>query len=94
MQPPPLDFTQMLSANGQEVLLNWFRQYRDQHGHEWKAEIKNEWPLGYWVVELVTTRTADEAFAEIVRQYPLAALAARPIKAFHAKLLEEIDKKR
>lgn len=95
-QPPNLNFTDLVTGNGQQVLLEWFRTYRDQHGAEWLADIKAEWPFGSWVVELVTTKTADEAHAEICKHYPLAALpfAAKPLKAFHAILLEEIDKKR
>lgn len=94
MQPPNLNFADLLTDNGLQVLLEWFRTYKDQHGPEWIADIKAEWPFGSWIVDLVTTKTADEAFVIVKQNYWLAAAFETQLKQLHAVLLAEIDKKR
>lgn len=91
---PNLDLTAAITTEGQEQILQFLREYRDQHGPEWIAEIKAEYPTLSWIIELVATKTPDEAHAEICHHYPLAAFVGPQLKTLHARLREEIDKKR
>ena len=46
------------------------------------------------VVCLQETKLADEAFAEICEEYPLARILGPQLKTLHAKLRHEIEVKR
>lgn len=94
MQEPNVDFKDLLTGEGQRQVVDFIAHFRDTHGPAWLAEFKDMYPDFCWIVELVATKTADQAFAEVCKEYPLAILAASPLKTFHTALRCEIDKKR
>jgi len=91
------DWLALLSPAGQQQIVDFVAEARDTRGAGWLAEVSDEFPMARWIVELVATKTADEALAEIEAMYPLMPIrwvAGDDIKSLHARLLAEIDKKR
>lgn len=86
----------LLSPDGQQQLIAFIQQAREQRGGGWLEEIKIEYPMFCWIAELVSNRTADDAFAELQRQFPLFPLSlVKPqIHQLHTTLKTEIDKPR
>ena len=85
-----------LSPSGQQQLVDFVRQAREQRGSNWLPEMQAEFPMLTWVVDLVCNHTADEAFTELQRQFPNYPLQlARPsIYTLHDRLRLELEKKR
>ena len=85
-----------LSPAGQQQLIDFVRQAREQRGSNWLPEIQAEFPMLTWIVDLVCNHTADEAFTELQRQFPKypLQLARGGIHSLHRNLREEIEKKR
>jgi len=88
------DMLALLTPDGQRQIGEFIADFRTKHGPEWLEDFQAEYPTFAWIADLAANRTADEAVAEITRQYPLAVFAKTQITAFHAFLKQEIDKKR
>lgn len=91
-----LEFLTFLSPKGQEQIVDFIRAAKETRGENWLTEIKREFPMFSWLVELIATRTADEAFEELQAAYPTypLSLAKGQLIALHGRLLAEIDKPR
>ena len=94
MEPPEINFIDLVTPRGQRLVIDYIRDFRTVHGPEWLDEMRKLYPEFCRLVELVTTKTADEAHAEIVKDYPAALLFGSTIKSLHGILLEEIERKR
>lgn len=84
------------SPAGQQQISDFIAQAKDQRGENWLPEIKAEFPLFSWIVDLVANRTADEAFEELQKTYPTYPLwiAKGQLINLHARLIAEIEKPR
>lgn len=100
MSTPDLTLAQwleLLSPSGQEKIIHFIQRAKEERGKHWLPAIKAEFPFASWIVELVATKTADEALDEICLTYPslpVRVLAGERIRALHARLLYEIEKPR
>ena len=74
MKKPPMpetreigwsDFLTFLSPNGQQQIIDFVRAAKETRGSNWLPEIKAEFPMFSWIVELIANRTADQAFEEL-----------------------------
>ena len=90
------DLLTLLSPAGQQQLVDFVRRAQAERGANWLPEIKAEFPTFTWIVELVCTRTADEAFADLQAEF--SGLPLRLVKPqllqLHATLRTEIERKR
>lgn len=93
MSIPGSLLTQIATGDDDQIVA-FFRKVRDEHGSEWLAAIQKEYPSASWLADLVANKTADEAFAEVCREYPLAKFLGTQLKTLHAKLRHEIEVKR
>lgn len=99
-QSPPLnwkDWLHFLSPDGQQQIVDFIRQAREDRGRNWLPEIKAEFPMVSWLADLVANKTADQAIGEVAEMFPLLPvrfLAAEKIRSLHARLLHEIEVKR
>lgn len=86
----------LLSPDGQQQLIAFIQQAKEQRGAGWLEEIKIEFPMFCWIAELVSNRSSDEAFSELQRQFPLfPLLLVKPqIHQLHSTIKTEIDKPR
>lgn len=91
-----LDLLTFVSPGGQQQIIDFIAEARSTRGANWLPEIKREFPMFSWIVELVVTRTADEAFSELQAAYPNYPLylAKGQLLQLHERLLAEIDKPR
>ena len=90
------EFVTLLSPDGQQQLIEFVKKARDERGRNWLPEIRRDFPMFSWIVELVSTRNADEAFEEVQHQFsnlPLGLVRGQ-IVTLHAKLKTEIERKR
>lgn len=99
MSNPELTWQEILtflSPAGQQQIVDFIREARETRGENWLPEIKNEFPMFSWIVELIATRTADEAFDELAAAFPNWPLwiAKGQLTQLHGRLLAEIDKPR
>ena len=85
-----------ISPAGQQQLVEFVRTAQAERGANWLPEIQAEFPMFSWIVELVCTRTADEAFADLQTQFPTWPLyiVKGPLAGLHATLKTEIERKR
>jgi hypothetical protein len=85
-----------LSPAGQQQLVDFIREAKETRGSNWLPEIKAEFPMFSWIVELIATRTAEEAFAELSAEFPNWPLwiAKGQLVQLHGRLAAEIDKPR
>lgn len=85
-----------LSPDGQEQIIAFVRQAKNDRGMNWLAEIKAEFPMFSFIVELIADRDAEEAFAELQSQFPSYPLwiAKTKLISLHGRLRAEIDKPR
>jgi len=86
-----------LTPEGQQQIVEFVAEARDTRGANWLPELKAEFPFASWILELVATKTADQALDEIARTYPLIPvkfLAGDKIINLHGLLLAEIERKR
>lgn len=90
------DLLTFLSVEGQRQVLEFVRRAQQERGSNWLPEIRNEFPMFAWIVELVATRTADEAFDELQAAYPHYPLhfVRDRIVHLHGMLKNEIYKAR
>lgn len=90
------EWLSLLSPGGQQKVIDFIWEAQEIRGKNWLPEIKAEFPLFSWIAEIVCTCTADEAVSEIADEYPhlpIELIAADKIKAFHARLKFEIERK-
>jgi len=90
-------WTRLLTPEGQAEVVAFVRDFRERRGADWIPAIKADYPTLSWLVEIVATKTADEAVDEIAGQFPLFPvrfLAGSQIKELHGRLRAEIDKPR
>lgn len=85
-----------LSPAGQQQIVGIIRQAHRQRGENWLPEIQAEFPTFSWIAELVSARTADEAFAALQNEYANLPLYLIKGKLFelHGVLNAEIERKR
>lgn len=85
-----------LSPDGQQQLVDFVRQAREQRGSNWLPELQAEFPMLTWIVDLVCNHTADEAFTKLQQEFPNypLQLARSGIHSLHSKLRMEIEIKR
>jgi hypothetical protein len=90
------DLLTFLSPSGQRQIVEFVQRARRERGHNWLVEIKTEFPLFSFLVELVALRTAEEAFLELQSAYPNYPLAfvKSSIIELHQRLRREIEKER
>jgi hypothetical protein len=98
--PPSLSWRQLLdlfSPAGQASVVAWITEARETRGANWLPEIKAEFPMFSWIVELACTCTADEAITQVAAAYPhmpVRTFGSNAIRELHAKLKFEIERKR
>ncbi len=90
------DWLRLLSPGGQQQLVDFIRQARDERGSRWIHELKDEFPFASWLIGLVANRTADEALADLSAEYPSlpVRIVGSQIRLLHARIKFEIEKKR
>lgn len=90
------DFAALVSPSGQQQLVDFVRKAKEERGANWLPEIKREFPLFSWIVDLVCNKTANEAFAALQIEFPAFPLAlVKPkLQSLHAMLRTEIERKR
>ena len=90
------EILKLLSPAGQQQIVVFVRQAREQRGAGWLEEIKREFPTFSWIVELVCSRTAEEAYGDLQAEYstyPLWMIKPQLI-GLHGVLRTEIEKPR
>lgn len=90
-------FLLLLSPEAQQRMVDIVVDARENRGANWLPEIKAEFPMAAWVVELVCTRTAEQALDDVCDAYdkwPVRLLAGNAIIGLHARLKFEIEKPR
>ena len=90
------DLLTFLSPTGQQQIVDFVRKAKAERGTRWLPELKAEFPMFSWIVELVADRTADEAFNELQAGFPTYPLwiAKSQLTELHSRLRHEIDKPR
>lgn len=90
------DLLVLLSPAGQKELVDFVHQAQNDRGANWLPEIRAEYPTFSWIVELVATKTAEEAFAELQAEFPTWPLwmVKTQLINLHALLKSEIERKR
>ena len=90
------DLLTFLSPAGQQQIVEFIHRAQIERGANWLPEIQAEFPMFWWIVELVCNRTADEAFDELQSQFPKYPLqfVKGGIRSLHARLRSEIERKR
>lgn len=90
------DLLTFLSPAGQQQIVDFVRKAKAERGARWLPELKAEFPMFSWIVELVADRTAAEAFEELQISFPSYPLwiAKTQLIELHSRLRHEIDKPR
>lgn len=90
------DLLTFLSPAGQQQIVDFIRQAKETRGENWLPEIKAEFPMFSFIVELIADRDAEAAFAELQSVYPNYPLwlAKNQLISLHGRLRAEIDKPR
>ena len=85
-----------LSPEGQQQIVLFIQQAKAERGANWLPEIKAEFPMFAFIVELIANREADEAITELQQQFPNYPLwlAKSQLVSLHGRLRAEIDKPR
>ena len=85
-----------VSPAGQQQIVDFVAEARERRGADWLPEIQAEFPMFSWIVELVCTRGAEEAFAELQREFPNYPLwiVRGQLTAMHGRLKYEIERPR
>jgi len=91
-----LDLLTFLSPAGQKQIIDFVREAKETRGSNWLPQIKAEFPMFSWIIELVANRTADEAYDELQKAFPTYPLwlAKGQLMNLHGLLLAEIEKPR
>lgn len=91
-----IELLTFLSPEGQQQLIDFVRAAKETRGENWLPEIKREFPMFCWIVELIANRTADEAFIEVKNAFPHLPLSIveGKLKTLHGRLLYEIERPR
>jgi len=86
----------LISPAGQQQLIDFVRTAQETRGANWLPEIQAEFPMFCWIVEMVCTKTADEAFDELQNEFPTYPLSfvKGGLQSLHARLKTEIERKR
>lgn len=85
-----------ISPAGQDQIVEFVRRARYERGENWLIEIKSEFPLFSWLAELVCTRSPEQAFGELAKEfpnYPLWLIRDQLIR-LHSVLRTEIERPR
>lgn len=90
------DLLAFCAPAGRRAMVEFVQQAREERGVNWLPEIKAEYPLASWILDLVCNHTADEAFERLQADFPHypLSLARGPLTDLHAALRAEIDRKR
>lgn len=91
------DLTKLASPETQDWFVNLVLEAHERRGADWLEALKKEWPYAAWLADLAVNKTADEAINEIADVYshlPIRLFAANHIRTFHARVQNELDKKR
>ena len=90
------DFLHLISPDGRAQIAEFIDQAKQQRGARWLEEIKADYPTFCFVIDLIANRTADEAFEELKRSYPMYPLGTfkTQLMELHGFLRAEIDKPR
>src|SRR3954463_13639025 len=97
---PPFNwagFLQLISPSGQQQMIEFVQRAQRERGANWLPEIKAEFPMASWIIELVCTRTAEQALDAVCDTYdkwPVRLLAGNAIINLHGRLKDEIEKPR
>jgi hypothetical protein len=85
-----------ISPTGQQQLLDFIRQAREERGKGWLEELKSEFPTFCWIADLVCNKSFDEAYDELKQEFPNYPLylAKGQLASLHANLKHEIERKR
>lgn len=88
------EITTFLSPTGQQRIVEFVRQSRNERGPGWLNELQSESLTYNWISELVRTMDADEAFEELQAEYPTLPLAmVKPqVYNLHSALRDEIER--
>lgn len=71
MQPPtapPLDSNtlfQLIQPNGEQIITNAVKAFRELHGEKWKEQFCKENPQLVFVIELCANYTGEDAFLKL-----------------------------
>lgn len=86
----------LLSPQGQQQLLDFVRRAKEERGQGWLESIKIEYPTFCWIADLISNRTADDAFAELQKQFPMFPLSVVKTQIYdlHKTMQTEIEKPR
>lgn len=86
----------LLSPEGQQRLVDWIRNAKEERGSGWLDAVRAEYPTFCWMIDLVANKTADEAFRDLQDEFPIFPLhhIEGQIHALHRMLRSEIDKPR
>ena len=86
----------LISPTGQQQLIDFVKTAQETRGVNWLPEIQAEFPMFSWIVELVCTKTADEAFDELQSEFPNYPLyfVKGGLQNLHGRLKSEIERKR
>lgn len=88
------DVKAFFSPVGQRQIADLIAKVKTERGAGWIDALRDEKPQFYRVCELVATKTADEAYAEFVKEYPLAWIFKDQLLIMHAWLRTELEKPR
>src|SRR3954463_1469529 len=97
---PPFNwagFLQLISPSGQQQMIDFVQRAQRERGANWLPEIKAEFPMASWIIELVCTRTAEQALdagGATSAKRPVRLLGRNAIITLHARLKDEIEKPR
>jgi hypothetical protein len=85
-----------LSPDGQQQIVAFVRQAREERGANWIAEIQTDYPMLSYIVALVANYDAETAFDELQSQYSQWPLwiAKTKLITLHGLLRAEIDRPR
>lgn len=85
-----------VSRDGQQALIDFVREAREQRGKGWIDELKKEFPNFNFVFDLVWNKTEQEALDELKAEFPILKLGImdNKLRNLHRKLKSEIDKER
>lgn len=85
-----------ISPAGQQQIVEFVRRARDERGANWLFEIKSEFPMFAWLAQLVCTRSPEQAFEALAREFPNYPLwlARDQLIKLHGVLKTEIERPR
>lgn len=99
MASSPIGFQELLaflSPEGQQQIVEFIQQAKADRGANWLPEIKAEFPMFAFIVQLIADRDAEQAVVELQSQFPSYPLwlVKSQLISLHGRLRAEIDKPR